>query len=291
MARIECTARRYLLAATLNGHQQPFQTLMAATVGEAAHAARVEETASAIFRQLGLGPRGELVLRGGAAGALRSTGLYGRPRVARRAGAAEAPIEYSSSVATTLPPSARFYYKAVAVVEGEDGGGARFLSIYDGMTQYRIGTDLYQPMDDEDHGETCGGFFCYTTPEEVFNAIVPSSSVLKNAERAIIKCAGWGRRRRFPNGKVCLENMRPLSIHAFPRDFIDSAPVAMRGVAVPGARDAASRTGGIVPRAPGGGPATRRLAVENFALEEEVRQMEARLEAARAMRGWSGAAA
>ena len=261
---------------------------MAATVGEPARAARVEETASAIFRQLGFGPRGELVVRGGAAGALRSTGLYGRPRVARRAGTAVAPIEYSSSIVTTLPPSARFYYKAVAV--DDSSGVARFLSIYDGMTQYRIGTDLYQPMDDDDHGETCGGFFCYSTPEEVFNAIVPSNSVLKNAERAIIKCAGWGRRRRFPNGKVCLENVRPLSIHAFPRDFIDSAPVAIRGVVVPGARDIASRSGGIATRSPGGGPATRRLAVENFALEEEVRQMEARLEAARAIRGWAGAA-
>ena len=275
---------------------------MAAAGAEIARAARVEETASAIFRELGLGPRGELVLRGGAAGAggWAGAGLYGRPRISRRGAAAGVAVEYSSSIVNTLPPTARFYYKAVAVVEDEDGGGARFLSIYDGTTQYRIGTDLYQPMDDDDLGETCGGFFCYNSPEEVFNAIVPSNSVLKNAERAIIKCAGWGARRRFPNGKVCLEHLRPLSIHAFPRDFIDSAPVSMRGITVPGARDTstdatyrdtATRTSRIAPRAPGGGPATRQLAVENFALEEEVRQMEARLEAARAMRGWSNAAA
>ena len=122
--------------------------------------------------------------------------------------------------------------------------------------------------------------------------------MLKNAGRAIIKCAGWGARRRFPNGKVCLENMRPLSIHAFPRDFIEGVAVSTRGVTLPATRDTstgatyrdtATRTGSIAPRAPGGGPATRQLAVENFALEEEVRQMEARLEAARAMRGWSNA--
>jgi hypothetical protein len=249
----------------------------AGAAADVVHAARVEETASAILRDLGLGPRGELVVRGGAAGALHSAGLFGRPRVSRRGAAVPPAVEYSSSLATTVPVTARFYYKAVAVVGAEEGNGAgaQFLSIYDGTTQYRIGVDLYQPMDDEDLGETCGGFFCYNAPEEVFNAIVPSNSVLKNAERAIIKCAGWGMRRRFPNGKVCLERLRPLSIHAFPRDFIPDAPISTRGEPVPAARDTSSsaayretatRARGVAPRAPGGGPATRQLAVENFAL-------------------------
>ena len=260
---------------------------------EAVHVARVEEAASSIFARLGLGPRGELVVPGGAANAMHSVGLHGRAR--NHPDGAPAAVEYSSSLTTMAPTTARFYYKAVAVAEAEEGG-ARFLSIYDGTTQYRIGVDLHQPMNDNDLGETCGGFFCFNTAEEVFSAIVPQNSVLKNAERAIIKCAGWGQRRRFPNGKLCIEHLRPLSIHAFPQDFIPGAPISQRGVAVPAARDTSTTaayrdtsigSGGIAPRAPGGGPATRRLAVENFALEEDVRQMEARLAAARSMRGWT----
>jgi hypothetical protein len=273
--------------------QQPMTAQQRQQQLEAAHVARAEDQASAIFAQLGLGPRGELVLPGGAANAMRSVGLHGRHR--NVPGGVPAAVEYSSSLTTTAPTTARFYYKAVAVAEAEDCG-ARFLSIYDGTTQYRIGVDLHQPMNDDDLGETCGGFFCFNTAEEVFSAIVPQNSVLKNAERAIIKCAGWGRRRRFPNGKLCIEHLRPLSIHAFPQDFIPGAPVSQRGAVIPAARDTSTAAAyrdtsigsrGVGRRAPGGGPATRQLAIENFALEEEVRQMEARLAAARTMRGWS----
>ena len=33
--------------------------------------------------------------------------------------------------------------------------GAVFLSIFDGVTQYRIGVDLYQTMNDDELRETC----------------------------------------------------------------------------------------------------------------------------------------
>lgn len=236
---------------------------------QAAHEARVSERTTAIFRTLGLGPDGELVFHGGG----RS-----RQRIAPGRRAATEPVAYSSSLAAQPPRHARVYYKAVAVVgddapEGE--GGARFLSIYDGTTQYRIGVDLHQPMNEDDLGETCGGFFCYANVAEVFSAIVPSSSALKHAPRAVIKCLGWGTRRRFPNGKVAVEHLRPLSIHDFPRDFLSAPPPADTTQAAP---DRVHTP-------------TRQLAAQNFALEEDVRQMEARLANARAMRGWGSAQA
>eukprot|EP01052_Picozoa_sp_SAG31_P002816 SAG31_NODE_102_length_25175_cov_10.778553_8_plen_92_part_00 len=42
-----------------------------------------------------------------------------------------------------------------------NGGDVKFKSIYDGETEYRIGSDLYQHMDEDDLRETCGGFYCY----------------------------------------------------------------------------------------------------------------------------------
>eukprot|EP01047_Picozoa_sp_COSAG01_P051817 COSAG01_NODE_5384_length_4294_cov_1.988796_4_plen_286_part_00 len=161
-----------------------------------------QERAAAVFRSLGLGPNGELILGG------LSTA---RPRSAATEEAVGPPaVVYSSSIEHAAPATARTYYKAVAVVRGGGGGGGggeggRFLSIYDGATEYRIGVDVYQPMDRNNMRETCGGFFCYTDAQQVFSAIVPSNSVLKSADRVVLKCLGWGATRRFPNGKMCVE--------------------------------------------------------------------------------------
>jgi hypothetical protein len=161
-----------------------------------------QERAAAVFRSLGLGPNGELILGG------LSTA---RPRSAATEEAVGPPaVVYSSSIERATPATAQTYYKAVAVVRGGGGGGGggeggRFLSIYDGATEYRIGVDVYQPMDRNNMRETCGGFFCYTDAQQVFSAIVPSNSVLKSADRVVLKCLGWGATRRFPNGKMCVE--------------------------------------------------------------------------------------
>lgn len=255
-------------------------------------AARSADVAASIFASLGLGPNGEVT----------AAPIRGAP-VPPTIAAATAPpaVAYSSSLTRGAPPTARVYYKAVAVLPSLNGDGASFLSIYDGVTQYRIGVDLYQRMNEGDFKETCGGFFCFevrlrnrdnrtgcgcTDPrglppqsaEQVFNAIVPSNSALKTAERAVLKCLGWGTRRRFPNGKYCVERLRPVGIFPFPRDAIPDLP--------PRRFDTDTRLG---PDVGGSGGQARlahpsRLQAENFTLQEEVRQMEARLEVARNIR-------
>ena len=47
------------------------------------------------------------------------------------------------------------------------GSDVKFRSIYDGETEYRIGFDLHQRMNDDDLRETCGGFYCYGPPAAV----------------------------------------------------------------------------------------------------------------------------
>jgi hypothetical protein len=34
--------------------------------------------------------------------------------------------------------------------------------------------------------ETCGGFYCFETAEEVFRAIVPRTSALREADRVVL---------------------------------------------------------------------------------------------------------
>ena len=228
--------------------------------------------AAEIFASLGLGPGGELNLRGG--------------NVKRRNKHKPPAVSYSSSLATAAPKSTRVFYKAVAVVPDKSGcsagsgagessaaTGARFLSIYDGVTHYRIGVDMYQPIDDDEMSEACGGFFCYTDAQQVFTAIVPSNSVLKSAERVVLKCLGWGARRQFPNGKIAIERLRPIGLFPFPMDTMPARQPRFDSKTALGPSEQP-------------GSLTRRLQRENFALEEEVRQMESRLEAAQTMKAW-----
>ena len=72
---------------------------------------------------------------------------------------------------------ARTYYKAVAVV------GGRYLSIFDGVTEFRIGERCTRTYC---HARR-GAFFVYDEPEKAFAAEFPAKSKLLHAPRAVLR--------------------------------------------------------------------------------------------------------
>ena len=94
------------------------------------------------------------------------------------------------------------YYKAVAVAE--DG---RWLSIYDGTTEYRIGKTLAQRTR-QDHR---GGYYAYATREEAKHAAVPRSSALFDAERVILRVRAEGSYCRYDR-KLSFSRITPLEV-------------------------------------------------------------------------------
>jgi len=94
------------------------------------------------------------------------------------------------------------YYKAVAVVDG------KFLSIYDGETEYKLGEMLRQPAR-QSHG---GGYYVYRTIDEAREAAVPGNSKLKDAPRAIIKLECGGNYCKYDNGKISFSTVTPVEV-------------------------------------------------------------------------------
>jgi hypothetical protein len=107
------------------------------------------------------------------------------------------------------PPAAReggdSYYKAVAVVDG------RFLSIYDGTTEYRIGETVAQ-RPRQGHR---GGIYVYPSLEAAAHASVPADSALADAPRAILRVRAEGIYCRYDN-KLAFGRVTPLEVAAAP---------------------------------------------------------------------------
>jgi hypothetical protein len=94
------------------------------------------------------------------------------------------------------------YYKAVAVVD------ERYLSIYDGQTEYRFGeTTSSRPR--QEHG---GGIYVYPTYQQAMNASVPSTSALLDAPRAILRVKADGAYCRYDNGKLAFARVTPIEV-------------------------------------------------------------------------------
>jgi hypothetical protein len=107
----------------------------------------------------------------------------------------------------TLEPPKRLQgdaFKAVAVVDG------RYLSIYDGETEYRLGQAMTEAVRIE-HG---GGFYVYETEAEARKAAVPRNSKLKDAPRAILKLKCSGTYTRYDSGKIAFSTVTPIEVLA-----------------------------------------------------------------------------
>ena len=90
----------------------------------------------------------------------------------------------------TPPTWAKTYYKAVAAVDN----GKRYVSVYDGMTEYAVGSTVFQP-----HGPNhTGGLYVYRTAEACLRAdeeTFPSASAMLNQPRALARVKAWNETR------------------------------------------------------------------------------------------------
>jgi len=93
------------------------------------------------------------------------------------------------------------YYKAVAVAD--DG---RWLSIYDGETEYRIGETLSQ-RPGQRH---TGGYYVYASMRDAKDAVVPGNSILEDAQRVILRVRAEGSYCRYDNNKLSFSRVTPL---------------------------------------------------------------------------------
>jgi hypothetical protein len=107
------------------------------------------------------------------------------------------------------PPAKPFSiaYKAVAVQQ-DDNEKIRYLSIYDGKTEYVLDQELVQPAG-KNH---TGGYYVYQYLDAARNADVPKSAVLYNAPRAIIEVQIAGKRVVYDNGKRAVSRLTPIRI-------------------------------------------------------------------------------
>ena len=98
--------------------------------------------------------------------------------------------------ALTPPWYAKSYYKVVAVVGpgGPRGDAYHYVSVYDGVTRYDVGSTVCHPAA-PGHG---GGLYVSPTIEGCLRRdknMFPRNSMLLNAPRAIAKCRCWNERR------------------------------------------------------------------------------------------------
>ena len=121
------------------------------------------------------------------------------------------------------------YYKAVAVVpivhieETPTGDiqpwtwtailrGVRYVSIFDGVTEYVLGKTLVQRVR-KNHG---GGYYVYETVEQAQNAKVPDSSALIEHPRVILHVEAGGQYTTYDKGngttKYAFSRITPIAV-------------------------------------------------------------------------------
>jgi hypothetical protein len=95
-------------------------------------------------------------------------------------------------------PNSDFYYKLVAKV------GGKYYSIYDGKTEYVIGSQMRQPVKSNHEG----GFYVYPTLDEAIFADVPfNKGGHYLAPRTVLKCVCWGNFVLYSHGKMAFTNI------------------------------------------------------------------------------------
>ena len=93
------------------------------------------------------------------------------------------------------------YYKVVACVNG------RYLSIFDGETEYRIGEELHE-VPRQGHQ---GGYYVYPTVKAAQTADLPRTSRLLDAPRALLRVRAEGGYCRYEH-KLAFSRITPLEV-------------------------------------------------------------------------------
>ncbi|GAB5353257.1 hypothetical protein AAMO2058_000021800 [Amorphochlora amoebiformis] len=93
------------------------------------------------------------------------------------------------------------YYKTVAVMKG------RYFSVFDGVTEYTIGTSVYKRFT----GEKMSGIFVYRSISEAVKASFPKESRFLSNRRVILKVKASGA-VRIHGRKLAFEVVKPVGV-------------------------------------------------------------------------------
>lgn len=140
---------------------------------------------------------------------------------------------------------ARFYYKLVATA-----GPNKYLSIYDGKTEYVLGQTLRRPIKVKAHGgatrrqqdysqagqepsqawssrkvkdETQGGIFVCRTAEEALETRIPDEAALYCAPRVLMKMLCYGSSIQYSGSTIAFECCRPVQVFPLSLDYLSTA--------------------------------------------------------------------
>ena len=194
------------------------------------------------------------------------------------------------------PPSeAKVYYKVVAVQHPGAATGPRFISIFDGCTEYSLDAVAAPP----------GGV--WVSPNLLaciqHAAEFPSRSALYDAPRAILQVLGWGGESSWKRNKLRVAKCIPMAVlpySAAAQQGIPTSqvPLLVDGIATLGSRPASAPpsrpavlqlSAGAAHRMYGGGHAQgQRMQAMTVALHEEVLYAEERLRRLQNIRPPSG---
>ena len=110
-------------------------------------------------------------------------------------------------------PNCDFYYKLVAKTQG------KYYSIYDGQTEYKIGSQMSQKAMSGHRG----GYYVYATVKEAIFADVPfKEGGHYIAPRTVIKCICWGAFVQYSNGKIAFSHLLPVADLGLPLGYKSS---------------------------------------------------------------------
>jgi len=105
----------------------------------------------------------------------------------------------------------KYYFKMVAKL------GDRYLSIFDGKTEYSLGQILHEPCE-PNHG---GGYYVYPTMKQAVFADIPhNKDGLYMAPRTILVCICWGDYVEYGNGKIAFSYICPTKELPLDRGYI-----------------------------------------------------------------------
>ena len=124
----------------------------------------------------------------------------------------------------TAPPSwAEVMYKVVAVTGGDDGGAAeRYLSVYDGATEYRVGQTMLSSLGAAGAAGHSGGLYVSRTIAECIardaDGFPQDSALIGAPKRAVLRVLAWNvDRQRLPQRYGCVRVPRPPWGHSVGR--------------------------------------------------------------------------
>lgn len=116
---------------------------------------------------------------------------------------------YLSSSQFISSANGAYFYKVVARC------GPRLLSIFDGNTEYTLGSNMKKKLV---NGPS--GFYVYSTMDEALNAKLPQNSALLISPRVILKCHVWGEMKVRDN-IYQFSRLRPVEVIPCPSGYVN----------------------------------------------------------------------